>query len=151
MKRILFVCLGNICRSPMAEYVFRDLVEKQGLGAKYAVASAATSAEEIGNGVHYGTREKLREHGISTAGKRAVRLERGDYQTYDLLVGMETRNLTDMRRITGGDPDGKTCRLLDFSSRPRDIADPWYTGNFTLTYGDVLEGCEALLEKLENE
>lgn len=150
-KRILFVCLGNICRSPMAEFVFRDLVQKRGLGEQYEVASAATSAEEIGNGVHYGTRDKLREHGVSTAGKRAVQLERGDYQKYDLLVGMETRNLTDMRRITGGDPEGKLYRLLDFSARPRDIADPWYTGNFDLTYDDVLEGCEALLKKLEQE
>ena len=135
----------------MAEFVFRDLAEKRGVGVKYEVVSAATSAEEIGNTVHYGTRDKLREHGISTAGKRAVRLERGDYEKYDLLVGMEARNLADMRRITGGDPEGKIHRLLDFSPRPRDIADPWYTGNFDLTYDDVLEGCEALLEKLEQK
>lgn len=148
MRRILFVCLGNICRSPMAEFVFRDLVQRRGVGDKYEVASAATSAEEVGNGVHYGTRDKLRQHGISTAGKRAVQLCRQDYEDYDLIVGMETRNLTDMRRITGGDPAGKLHRLLDFAPRPRDIADPWYTGNFDLTYSDVLEGCEALLEWL---
>ena len=145
MTRILFVCLGNICRSPMAEFVFRDLVQKRGLGERFSVSSAATSAEEVGNPVHPGTRNRLSREGISTRGKTAVQLTKGDYRRYDYLVGMEQRNIGNMLRILGGDPQGKVRRLLDFSQEPRDIADPWYTGNFERTYDDILEGCEALL------
>ena len=148
VKKILFVCLGNICRSPMAEFVFRDLVQKRGLEGRFQAASAATSAEELGNPVHPGTRRRLAREGISTQGKRAALLTPEDYARYDLLIGMEERNLAAMRRILGGDPEGKLRRLLDFSPRPRDIADPWYTGDFDRTYDDVLEGCQALLDSL---
>lgn len=146
MVKILFVCLGNICRSPMAEFVFRDMVEKRGLADRFSIASAGTSDEEHGNPVHRGTREKLRQEGIPLGDHRAVQMRRGDYQEYDYLIGMEERNLYGMRRIAGGDPDGKMFRLLDFSDRPGNIADPWYTGNFDLTYEDIREGCQGLLE-----
>ena len=142
---LLFVCHGNICRSPMAEFVMKDMIEKEHLGNRFYVASAATSTEEIGNPVHRGTREKLRKYGISTDGKYAVQLSRKDYDKYDYLIGMEQRNVTNMLRILGGDPEGKVKRLLDYSSDPRDIADPWYTGDFDRTYDDVNEGCKALL------
>lgn len=151
MTSILFVCLGNICRSPMAEFVFRDLVQKRGLGDRFHIASAATSAEELGNPVHPGTRRRLAREGISTAGKTAVQLTRRDYGRYDLLIGMEQRNLSAMLRILGGDPQGKVRRLLDFTGSPRDISDPWYTGGFDRTYDDVWEGCLGLLEYLEAE
>ena len=149
MIKILFVCHGNICRSPMAEFVLRDMAARRGLGDRLFVASAATSTEEIGNPVHRGTREKLREHGISTDGKRAVQLKKSDYDQYDYLLGMESWNLTNMMRILKNDPEHKVHRLLDFSDRPRDIADPWYTGNFDVTYDDVVEGCEAFLAHLK--
>ncbi len=145
MIKILFVCHGNICRSPMAEFVMKDMVKKKNLRDCFHIASAATSTEEIGNPVHHGTRRKLREFGISTEGKYAVQLSRNDYDRYDYLIGMEQRNITNMIRILGSDPKGKVRRLLDFGFRPRDIADPWYTGNFDRTYDDIYEGCEALL------
>ena len=145
MIKVLFICHGNICRSPMAEFVFRDMVQKQGLGDRVHVASAATSREEIGNPVHPGTTRKLREFGISTKGKYAVQMTKKDYENYDYLIGMESWNIRNMNRIIGSDPDHKVHRLLDFSDLPRDIADPWYTGNFDLTYNDIKEGCEALL------
>lgn len=148
MTNILFVCLGNICRSPMAEFVFRDLVQKRGLGERFSVASAATSTEELGNPVHPGTRRRLEREGISTYGKTAVQLCRRDYQKYDYLIGMEQRNLRGMLRILGEDPERKVRRLLDFTDSPRDIADPWYTGDFDRTYDDVLEGCQGLLAYL---
>lgn len=145
MIKILFVCHGNICRSPMAEFVFRDLIEKAGLENEIFVASAATSREELGNPVHYGTTSKLRQYGISTAGKYAVQITREDYEKYDYIIGMEYRNLRNMQRIIGEDTEHKVHKLLDFSSNPRDIADPWYTGDFDRTYNDVLEGCQGLL------
>ncbi len=151
MIKILFVCHGNICRSPMAEFVFRDLVEKQGLGEQFEIASAATSSEEVGNRVHQGTRRKLQAQGISTEGKYAVQLKGQDYAAYDYIIGMEQYNLVGMRRILGADPQKKLCLLLDFSEHPRDIADPWFTGNFDLTYDDILEGCNALLDYLKRE
>ena len=151
MTKVLFVCLGNICRSPMAEFVFRDMVQKQGLGDRFSVASAATSTEELGNPVHPGTQRRLAREGISTRGKTAVQLTRWDYQRYDYLIGMEQRNLSGMLRILGSDPAGKVHRLLDFTDRPRDIADPWYTGDFDRTYDDVVEGCRGLLAHLLEE
>ena len=148
MIKVLFVCHGNICRSPMAEFVFKDLIKKRHVDDLFFVASAATSTEEIGNPVHYGTRNKLASLGISTAGKYAVQLRRSDYDKYDYLIGMEQRNVANMRRIAGGDLKGKMYNLLDFTGHPRDIADPWYTGDFDATYDDILEGCTALLDQL---
>ena len=141
MTGILFVCHGNICRSPMAEFVMRDMVRRAGLAQEIAVASAATSAEEIGNPVYPPARRKLLEHGIDPAGKRAVQLRAGDYQRWDLLVGMDGANLRYMRRICGGDPQGKIRPLLE-----RDVADPWYTGDFEAAWRDVNEGCRTLLD-----
>ena len=145
MIKVLFVCHGNICRSPMAEFVLRDMVEKQGLAHRFEIASAATSREEIGNPVHYGTRNKLQQFGISTEGKFARQMTVSDYRYYDYLLGMDQQNMRNIQRIVKADPDGKIHRLLDFSDRPRDIADPWYTGNFDVTYEDIREGCEAFL------
>ena len=146
MIKILFVCHGNICRSPMAEFVMKDLVKKAGAEKDFYIASAATSTEEIGNPVHYGTRRKLQQFGISTEGKYAVQLRKDDYGKYDYLIGMEQMNIRNMLRILRDDPEHKVSRLLDFTGRPKDIADPWYTGNFDVTYEDILEGCEALLQ-----
>ncbi len=145
MIKILFICHGNICRSPMAEFVLKDMVARRGMADQFYIASAATSMEEIGNGIHYGTRRILEAHGISCAGKTAVRIERRDYQKYDYLIAMEQYNIRNMLRILGGDPEHKIYRLLDFTDNPRDIDDPWYTGDFDLTYQEILEGCEALL------
>ncbi|WP_101696596.1 low molecular weight protein-tyrosine-phosphatase [Clostridium minihomine] len=150
MIRILFVCHGNICRSPMAEFVMKDLVQKQGLSRSFSIASAATSTEEIGNPVHRGTVAKLKEYEICAGGKYAVQLNRSDYDRYDYLLGMDSPNIRNMVRILGKTDRQKVRRLLDFSPHPRDIADPWYTGNFDITYDDVLEGCEALLEYLKS-
>lgn len=151
MIKVLFICHGNICRSPMAEFVFQDMVEKRGLADRFYIASAGTSDEEHGNPVHRGTREKLRQEGVPLRNHRATQMKRGDYGKYDYLIGMEERNLSGMRRIAGGDPEGKIYRLLDFSDRPRDIADPWYTGNFDLTYEDICEGCRCLLDYMIKE
>lgn len=147
MIKILFVCHGNICRSPMAEFVMKDLISKTSVDA--CVASAATSTEEIGNPVHRGTRFKLAEYSISVAGKYAVQMTKADYGKYDYIIGMDTANIRNILRITGGDPDGKVSKLLSFSGSERDIADPWYTGNFDDTYEDVLNGCKALLQKIQ--
>lgn len=144
MIKILFICHGNICRSPMAEFVMKDIVKRENAAADFLIASAATSSEEIGNPVHYGTRNKLKQYGISTEGKYAAKLTRSDYKKYDYLIGMETRNIINMKRIVGEDTDGKIFRLLDFTDSPKDIADPWYTGNFDITYDEVKMGCEAL-------
>ncbi len=146
MIKILFVCHGNICRSPMAEFVMKDIIQKEGKSAQYYVASAATSFEEIGNPVHPGTRNKLRQVGISTEGKYAVHLERTDYQKYDFLIGMDSWNMKNIMRIIGSDPDNKVYKLLDFTAHPADIDDPWYTHDFDTTYREVLEGCQALWE-----
>lgn len=151
MIKILFICHGNICRSPMAEFVMKDLVKSQNRSHDFFIASAATSTEEIGNPVHRGTREKLRQYGISTAGKYAVQLCRADYGKYDYLIGMDKWNIRNMNRMLGSDPEGKIHLLLDFAGRPgEDIADPWYTGNFDATYQDVLDGCKGLLNHLQN-
>jgi protein-tyrosine phosphatase len=151
MIRILFVCLGNICRSPMAEFVMRDLVEKAGLSEQIAVASAATSNEETGRPIYPPARRKLAEHGIDASGKTARQLRPEDYRQYDRLIGMDQANLRGMRRICGGDPDGKLCLLLDFTDRPGEVADPWYTGDFDATWRDVEQGCRGLLRRLRQE
>ena len=145
MIKILFVCHGNICRSPMAEFVMKDLVEKAGLEAQFHIASAATSAEEIGNPVYPPARRKLAEHGISCAGHVARQLRREDYEDWDLFIGMDEANLRNMRRIRGGDPQGKLHLLLDYTHCPGQVADPWYTGDFEATWRDVLAGCQGLL------
>ncbi|MBP5197321.1 MAG: low molecular weight phosphotyrosine protein phosphatase [Bacteroidaceae bacterium] len=141
MKRILFVCHGNICRSPMAEFIMKKLVKDAGMEDEYEIASAATSTEEIGNSVYPPARRKLAEHGIRCDGKTARQLTRRDYDRYDLLVGMDDANIWNMNRICGGDPEGKIVKLLS-----RDVADPWYTDNFDATWDDCLEGCRRLLK-----
>ena len=151
MIKILFICHGNICRSPMAEFVMKDLVRKAGLEDDFSIASAATSTEEIGNPVYPPARRKLAEHGIGCAGKTARQLRREDYDRYDLLIGMDGTNLRNMRRICGGDPMGKLSLLLDWTGRPGDVADPWYTGDFEATWRDVAAGCAALLAYLSKE
>lgn len=148
MTRILFVCHGNICRSPMAEFVLKDMVKKRGVASGFYIASAATSMEEIGNPVHRGTRSRLAQEGISTAGKYAVRMERSDYQKYDYIIGMDRWNYKNMLRITGNDKEHKLSLLLDYTDHPRDVADPWYTGDFEQTYEDVVAGCKGLLEEI---
>ena len=149
MVKILFVCHGNICRSPMAEFVMKDLVKQVGRAAEFTIASAATSTEEIGNPVHRGTRAVLQELGISVSGKTAVQMTRRDYDKYDYLIGMDQWNIRNMMRILRGDPEHKVYRLLAFTDRPDDdIADPWYTGDFETTYRDIREGCIGLLKYL---
>ena len=151
MHAVLFVCHGNICRSPMAEFVMKDLVRKAGADMEFFIASAATSTEEIGNPVYPPARRKLAEHGIGCAGKTARQLRREDYDRFDLLIGMDGANLRNMRRICGGDPEGKLSLLLDWAGRSGDVADPWYTGDFEATWQDVLAGCQSLLDALIKE
>lgn len=150
MTKILFICHGNICRSPMAEFVFKYMLRKQGLGDKYQVDSAATSIEELGNNIHHGTRRKLNSVGIPVEDRHARQITKIDYDNYDLLIAMDENNVQNIRRIIPEDPKGKIHKLLDYSSLPRDIADPWYTGNFDITYEDIAEGCRALIEYLED-
>ena len=150
MIKILFICHGNICRSPMGEFVMKDLVKKAGLEDQFSIASAATSTEEIGNSVYPPAQHKLAEHGISCAGKTARQLTKADYQRYDLLVGMDHANIRNMNRICGGDPEGKIHLLLEYAGRNGEVADPWYTGDFEATWQDVLSGCTGLLESLKN-
>ena len=151
MTNILFVCHGNICRSPMAEFVMKDLVKKAGMEDVFSIASAATSTEEIGNPVYPPARRKLSEHGISCAGKTARQLRKADYEHYDYLVGMDSANFRNMQRICGGDPEGKISLLLDYTDHPGNVADPWYTGDFEATWQDVLAGCWGLLAKILRE
>lgn len=146
--RILMICLGNICRSPMAEYVLRDLVSKEGLEHEIVVDSAATSRYQIGCTPHHGTRRVLAKHGIPCGNHRARQLTRRDYDRYDLIIGMDDENRWDILNILGDDPADKVHLLLDWSDHPRAIADPWYTGDFETTYADVLEGCETLLRHI---
>ena len=146
MIKVLFVCLGNICRSPMAEFVFKDMVRKKGLENEFYIASAATSSEELGNDIHYGTRNKLSEENIPFEKRAAMQINRLDYTKYDYIIGMEDRNIYNILRIVGNDPEHKISKLLDYSKRPRDIEDPWYTGYFDKTYEDIVEGCTDLLE-----
>jgi protein-tyrosine phosphatase len=151
MVRILFVCHGNICRSPMAEFVMKDLVHKAGRDGDFHIESAATSTEEIGNGVYPPAKRKLAEHGISCNGKTARQLTANDYNRFDLLIGMDSRNISNMKHICGGDPQNKIMRLLDLTQRTGEVADPWYTGNFEATWQDVLLGCQQLLELIKNK
>ena len=150
MTIILFICHGNICRSPMAEFVMKDLVKKAGLEAQFHIESAATSTEEIGNPVYPPARRKLSEHGISCEGKTARQLIHADYDRFDLLIGMDRANLRNMRRICGGDSAGKLHLLMDYTDRPGDVKDPWYTDDFEATWQDVLAGCQGLLSQLQN-
>ncbi|WP_202613478.1 low molecular weight protein-tyrosine-phosphatase [Merdibacter massiliensis] len=149
MIKILFVCHGNICRSPMAQYVMQYLINEAGLSDKITVDSAATSREEIGNSIHYGTKKKLREMGIPFDDHRARQMTKQDYENYDLLIGMESVNIRNMLRIAGGDPKQKIRRILDFTEFPKEIDDPWYTGDFDITYEQIMQGCQALLTFLE--
>ena len=151
MIKVLFICHGNICRSTMAQYVMQYLVDKRGLSDCFYIDSAATSTEEIGNRPHRGTQAKLYEVGIPCGDHRAVQMKRSDYEKYDYLIGMDTWNIRNMNRIAGGDPEHKIHKLLEFTNRGGNIADPWYTGNFDETYTDVMEGCQALLEHILKE
>ena len=149
MYKILFVCHGNICRSPMAEFVMKDLIKKVGRTAEFTIASAATSTEEIGNPVYPPARRMLAKHGIDCAGKVARQMTREDYKKYDLLVGMDGENLRNMRRICGSGSEDKLRMLLEYTDRPGDVADPWYTGDFQATWQDVDEGCRGLLVAID--
>lgn len=148
MTKILFVCHGNICRSPMAEFVMKDLVKRAGLESQFSIASAACHRDELGNPVYPPSARKMAEHGIDCSGKRARLIRREDYAEYDMLIGMDEYNRRDLRRFFGGDPEGKVSLLLDYVPRGGEVADPWYTGDFDATWRDCQEGCTALLEKL---
>ena len=148
MIKILFVCHGNICRSPMAEFVMKDLVNKKGMADQFEIASAATSTEEIGNPVYPPAKRKLKEHGISCEGKTARQMTKEDYAYYDYIIAMDRLNLRNMTRFAGNDPDNKVSLLMDFTNHPGDVADPWYTGDFDATWNDVYEGCVGILNRL---
>ena len=148
MKKILFVCHGNICRSPMAEFVMKHLVREMGLADEIIVESKALHRDELGSDTHRGTREVLRAYGIPFSKRSAALMTAADYAAYDCIIGMDTENMRDLDRLTGGDPDGKVHRLLSYTGEERDVADPWYTGNFDVTYRDVDAGCRALLRTL---
>ncbi len=149
MIKILFICHGNICRSPMAEFVMRDMLSKAGLSEEIVAESAAVSTEEIGNDIHHGTRRKLKEMGIPFERRRARQVAASDYINFDYLIVMDGNNIRNLKRIIGGDLEGKVFKLLDFTDRAgEDIADPWYTGNFDVTYTDIEEGCRGLLNRL---
>ena len=145
----MFVCLGNICRSPMAEIIFRDMVKKAGRSDGFIIASSATSSENVWNGVgaevYPPAKRILARHGLSAAGKRAVQLSSGDYEKYDLFICMDAANVRSARRILGGDPEGKIRLLMSYTDRPGDVSDPWYTGDFETAYRDIEEGCRGLL------
>lgn len=151
MIKVMFICHGNICRSPMAEFVFKNLVKENNLEKNFYISSAATSTEEIGHGIHNGTKRILKEKNIPFTQHYAVQITYSDYKKYDYIIGMDSMNLRNMNRIFGDDKDKKIFRLLDFTNSPRDVADPWYTGNFDVTYNDILFGCTALLEKLKKQ
>ena len=149
MKKIMFVCHGNICRSPMAEFIFKDMLKKNGTESEFYVTSSATSAEEIwggiGNPVYPPAKAELKKHGILCDGKRAVQLKKSDYGKYDMFIAMDSNNIRNIGRIFGSDPDSKVYKMMDFTARKGDVADPWYTGNFDITYSDIYEGCVGLL------
>ena len=144
IKSICFVCHGNICRSPMAEFLFKDMLRKKGLEDAFLVESRATSTEEIGNPPHRGTYKKLAEFGIVPAGKTAIQLKKSDYDKYDLIIGMDDANIRNILRITGGDRQNKVCKMMSFAGSDRSVADPWYTGDFDTTYDDISEGLDGL-------
>ncbi len=148
MIKILFICHGNICRSPMAEFVMRQLVQEKGIADQFFIASAATSTEEIGNPVYPPAKRMLKEHGISCEGKTARQMTKADYEAYDYLIAMDKYNLRNMTRFVGNDPKGKVSLLMSHTDRPGDVADPWYTGDFSATWNDVNEGCLGILKEL---
>ena len=148
MIKIMFVCYGNICRSPMAEFMMKDLVEKKGVSDEFFIASSATSKYEEGLRVHRGTRAILDRRGIYYGNKCSTPLRKEDYQNYDYFIGMDEENLENMKRILGGDPDGKISLLLDYTLKPRSVADPYWTGDFSATERDVDEGTKALFDFL---
>ena len=153
MFKIMFVCHGNICRSPMAEFIFKDMIKKQGIENEFIVNSCATSTEEIWNGVgnpvYPPAKAELLKHGISCDGKRAVQLKKSDYENYDMLIAMDSNNIRNMSRMLGEDSDKKIYKLMEFVGLNADVADPWYTGNFDVTYRDIFTGCKALLDNLK--
>lgn len=152
MIKIMFVCHGNICRSPMAEFIFKDLVKKQGFEKEFTISSSATSTEEIWNGignpVYPPAKKELAKHGLSCEGKRAVRLQAGDYEKYDLFIGMDSANIRNMIRIFDGDMDNKVHKLMNYTEQGGDVADPWYSGRFDIAYHDIYNGCTKLLDQL---
>ena len=155
MKKIMFVCHGNICRSPMAEFILKDMVSRRGIAENFVIESSATSTEEIWNGignpVYPPARAELKKHGIDLGSKRAVQLQRDDYGKYDLFIGMDSANIRNMNRILGGDPEDKIRKLMDYTARGGDVADPWYSDRFDIAYRDIYDGCEGLRESLEIE
>lgn len=150
--KIMFVCHGNICRSPMAEFIFKQMIAERGLSDRFTIASSATSTEEIWNGignpVYPPARAELARHGIDCSGKRAVQLKMSDYEQYDLFIGMDSTNIRNMQRILGGDKDCKIRKLMDYTARSGDVADPWYSERFDIAYKDIYDGCAGLLEAL---
>lgn len=152
MIKLLFVCHGNICRSPMAEFIMKDMVKRKGLEGDFVIASCATSTEEIwggiGNPVYPPAKAELAKHKISCEGKRAVQLKKSDYDKYDLLIGMDGMNIRNMHRMLGGDPENKIRKLMEYTDRGGDVADPWYSGRFDVAYRDIYDGCEALLRRI---
>ena len=147
--KILFVCLGNICRSPMAELVLKNMLKEQGIENMATVCSRATSTEEIGNPVYPPARAELARHGIASDGKYSIQLARADYDNYDLFIGMDSANIRNMHRMLGGDPDGKIIKFMTFAGEDRDVADPWFTGSFDVTYRDVVSGCNKIVEYIK--
>ncbi len=154
MIRIMFVCHGNICRSPMAEFILKDMAQKEGISDGLVIASSATSTEEIWNGVgnpvYPPARDELKKHGLDCAGKRAVQLSLCDYDKYDLFIGMDSANIRNMTRMLGGDPKKKIRKMMDFTNRGGDVADPWYSGHFEQTYHDIYDGCKGLMLYIKN-
>lgn len=155
MIKVMFVCHGNICRSPMAEFIFKDMVKKEGLSDKFCICSCATSREEIyngvGNPVYPPAKAELAKHGLSCDGKRAVQLKNSDYEKYNYFIAMDSNNIRNIMRLFGNDPENKVSKLMDYTDRGGDVADPWYSRHFDIAYFDIYDGCQGLLEHLKNE